>query len=72
MSTINAVKDPKNGVISCWVCTGVMILVDILRITMLYQKKGIIDLIFLALIVIWIAISVYETVKYVKDKKKNA
>ena len=48
MSTTNAVKDPKNGVISCWVCTGVMILVDILRITMLYQKKGIIDLIFLA------------------------
>ena len=22
MATTNAVKDPKNGVISCWVCTG--------------------------------------------------
>ena len=44
MATTNAVKDPKNGVISCWVCTGV---------------------------VIWIVISVYETVKYIRGKSKN-
>ena len=69
--TTNAVKDPKNGVISCWVCTGVMILIDVLRLTMLHPKRGIADWIFLALIVIWIVISVYETVKYIRGKSKN-
>ncbi|MCI5496126.1 MAG: hypothetical protein MR407_07315 [Roseburia sp.] len=71
MATTNAVKDPKNGVISCWVCTGVMILIDVLRLTMLHPKRGIADWIFLALIVIWIVISVYETVKSIRGKSKN-
>lgn len=71
MATTNAVKDPKNGVISCWVCTGVMILIDVFRLTMLHPKRGIADWIFLVLIVIWIVISVYETVKYIRGKSKN-
>lgn len=71
MANTNAVKDPKNGVVSCWVCTGMMIFMDVLRLTMLRMNNKLIDGIFIALIVIWIVISVTETVKYVR-KKKNA
>lgn len=70
MANTNAVKDPKNGVVSCWVCTGMMIFIDVLRLTMLRMNSKTADWIFIALIVIWIVISVTETVKYVKTKKK--
>lgn len=69
MANTNAVKDPKNGVVSCWVCTGMMIFIDVLRLTMLRMNSKTADWIFIALIVIWIVISVTETVKYVKKKK---
>lgn len=75
MPRLGAVKDPKNGVVSCWVCTGVMILVDVVRLTMLRMNNRMADWIFIALIVIWIVISVEETIKYKKkksgDRKRN-
>lgn len=71
MANTNAVKDPKNGVVSCWVCTGMMIFIDVLRLTMLRMNKPVVDWVFIALIVIWIVISVVETVKYKKFKKKQ-
>ena len=75
MPRLGAVKDPKNGVVSCWVCTGVMILVDVVRLTMLRMNNHMADWIFIALIVIWIVISVEETIKYKKkksgDRKRN-
>lgn len=64
----NSVKDPKNGVISCWVCTGVLILIDVLRYTMLRGESKFLDVTFLILIVIWVIISVYQTIKYRKTK----
>ncbi len=70
MANTNAVKDPKNGVVSCWVCTGMMILIDVLRLTMLRMNNRAADWTFIALIVIWGVISVTETVKYQKYKKK--
>lgn len=72
MPKINAVKDPKNGVVSCWVCTGVMILIDVMRLTMLRMNSWLADWIFIVLIVIWIVISVVETMKYQKYKKKKS
>lgn len=72
MPRLNAVRDPKNGVVSCWVCTGVLILVDVLRLTMLRMNNRLADWIFIVLIVIWIVISVVETVKYQKFKKKRS
>lgn len=71
MANTNAVKDPKNGVVSCWVCTGVLIFADILRILMLGTKHNAVDWIFIILIIIWIIISVVETVKYRKEKNKK-
>lgn len=71
MANTNAVKDPKNGVVSCWVCTGMMIFMDVLRLTMLRMNNKIVDWVFIALIVIWIVISVTETVKYVRKKKNE-
>lgn len=71
MANTNAVKDPKNGVVSCWVCTGVLIFADILRILMLGTKHNVVDWIFIILIIIWIIISVVETVKYRKEKNKK-
>lgn len=68
MANTNAVKDPKNGVISCWVCTGVMILIDVMRLTMLRMDNKIADWVFIILIIIWVVISTVETVKYVKKK----
>ena len=72
MPRLNAVRDPKNGVVSCWVCTGVLILVDVLRLTMLRMNNRLADWIFIVLIAIWIVISVVETVKYQKFKKKRS
>lgn len=72
MPRLNAVRDPKNGVVSCWVCTGVLILVDVLRLTMLRMNNRLADWIFIVLIVIWIVISVVETIKYQKYKKKRS
>ncbi len=69
MAYTNSVKDSKNGVVSCWVCTGVLILMDVMRLTMLPGKNKIIDWIFLILILIWVIISVYQTVKYRKTKQ---
>lgn len=71
MANTNAVKDPKNGVVSCWVCTGMMIFMDVLRLTMLRMNNRVIDWVFIALIIIWIVISVVETVKYRKYKKMH-
>lgn len=68
MANTNAVKDPKNGVISCWVCTGMMILIDVVRLTMLRMNNRLVDWVFILLIVIWIVISVYQTLKYKKTK----
>lgn len=70
MANTNAVKDPKNGVVSCWVCTGMMIFIDVLRLTMLRMNNRVVDWVFIALIVIWVVISVTETVKYQKYIKK--
>lgn len=71
MANTNAVKDPKNGVVSCWVCTGVLIFADVFRIMMLGTKHNIADWIFIILIMIWIIISIVETVKYRKEKNKK-
>lgn len=70
MANTNAVKDPKNGVVSCWVCTGMMIFIDVLRLTMLRMDNRVVDWVFIGLIVIWVVISVTETVKYQNYKKK--
>lgn len=70
MANTNAVKDPKNGVVSCWVCTGMMIFIDVLRLVMLRMDNRVVDWVFIVLIVIWIVISVTETVKYRKYKNK--
>lgn len=71
MANTNAVKDPKNGVVSCWVCTGMMIFIDVLRLTMLRMNNRVVDWVFIALIIIWIVISVVETVKYKKNKRMH-
>lgn len=75
MPRLGAVKDPKNGVVSCWVCTGAMILIDVMRLTMLRMNNRVVDWTFIALIVTWIVISVEETIKYKKkksgDRKRN-
>lgn len=68
MPKLNAVKDPKNGVVSCWVCTGVLIFVDVMRLIMLQMNNKVADWLFIILIVIWIIISVYQTIKYVRTK----
>lgn len=70
MANTNAVKDPKNGVVSCWVCTGMMIFIDVLRLTMLRMDNRVVDWVFIVLILIWVVISVTETVKYHKYKKR--
>nr|MBP3599391.1 hypothetical protein [Eubacterium sp.] len=71
MANTNAVKDPKNGVISCWVCTGMMIFMNILRLVMLRMENKVWDWIFIILIAIWVILSVVETTKYMIRKKKN-
>ncbi len=71
MGNTNAVKDPKNGVISCWVCTGVMIAVDLVRYFLLLMKGTGISIIMNGLVLVWVIISIVETVKYVNNKKKN-
>ena len=69
MANTNSVKDPKNGVVSCWVCTGVLILFYVMRLSMLRMDNKIIDWTFIVLIIIWIIISAYQTIKYRKSKK---
>ncbi len=69
MANTGAVKDPKNGVISCWVCTGMMILIDVVRLLLLRMDNRAVDVVFLVLIGIWVVISVVETVKYKKGKR---
>lgn len=71
MANTGAVKDPKNGVISCWVCTGVLVVVNFMRLFMLRMNNRIVDGVFLALILIWLSISVFETVKYSKEKNRD-
>ncbi|WP_026835908.1 hypothetical protein [Eubacterium xylanophilum] len=71
MGNTNAVKDPKNGVISCWVCTGVMIAVDLVRYFLLLMKGTGISIVMNGLVLVWVIISIVETVKYVNNKKKN-
>lgn len=71
MANTGAVKDPKNGVISCWVCTGVLVVANIMRLFMLRMNNRIVDGIFLALILIWLGISVFETIKYNKAKDRD-
>lgn len=68
MPKLNAVKDPKNGVVSCWVCTGVLVFVDVMRLIMLQMNNKVADWVFILLIVIWVIISVYQTIKYVRTK----
>lgn len=68
MPKLNAVKDPKNGVVSCWVCTGVLVFVDVMRLIMLQMNNKVADWLFILLIVIWVIISVYQTIKYVRTK----
>lgn len=70
MANTHAVKDPKNGVVSCWVCTGMMILIDAIRLTMLRMNNKVTDWVFILLIVIWVVISVYQTIKYKKMKNR--
>lgn len=69
MANTGAVKDPKNGVVSCWVCTGMMILIDVVRLLLLRMNNRAVDVVFLVLIGIWVVISVVETVKYKKGKR---
>lgn len=72
MANTNAVKDPKNGVISCWVCTFAVILMDVVRMVLLRGLDApIFNWIFGVLIVIWVIISVVETIKYVKGKSEK-
>lgn len=71
MANTNAVKDPKNGVISCWVCTGMLVFMNVIRLVGLRMNNKIWDWIFIILIAIWILISVVETVKYRKKKRRN-
>lgn len=71
MANTGAVKDPKNGVISCWVCTGVLVAVNFMRLFMLRMNNWMVDGVFLVLILIWLGISVFETVKYSKEKNRN-
>lgn len=68
MANTHAVKDPKNGVVSCWVCTGMMIFIDVVRLTMLRMNNRWVDWVFILLIVVWVVISVYQTLKYKKTK----
>lgn len=70
MANTHAVKDPKNGVVSCWVCTGMMIFIDVIRLMMLRMNNRLVDWVFILLIVIWIVISVYQTIKYKKMKDR--
>lgn len=71
MANTNAVKDPKNGVVSCWVCTGVLMFAYVFRIMMLGPNHNVANWVFLVLIVIWVIISIVETVKYKKEKNKK-
>ncbi len=71
MANTNAVKDPKNGVVSCWVCTGMVIFMNVLRLVVLRMDNKVWDWIFIILIAIWVIISVVETAKYVIKKRKN-
>ncbi len=71
MANTNAVKDPKNGVVSCWVCTGMVIFMNVLRLVVLRMDNKVWDWIFIILIAIWIIISVVETTKYIIKKRKN-
>lgn len=70
MSTTRSVKNPKNEVVSCWVCTFVLVVMDIMRVVMLPEQNMVWAWAFRILIVIWVIISVYQTVKYMKNKKK--
>ena len=71
MANTGAVKDPKNGVISCWVCTGVLVAANLMRLFMLRMNNRMVDWVFLVLILVWVGISVYETVKYNKEKNRD-
>ncbi len=70
MGYTGAVRDPKNGVVSCWVCTFVMILVNLVRIYGLGNHSTAAAIVFGLLIAAWVIISVVETVKYLRYKKK--
>ena len=70
MSNTNAVKNPKNGVISCWVCTFVMLAVDLVRYFLLLIKGNTANIIFHGLLIIWVVLSVIETVKYFRNRDK--
>ena len=70
MADTRAVKDPKNGVVSCWVCTAVMIIVNLVRVYGLRNHSTIAAIVIGILIAIWVVISVVETIKYMKYKKK--
>ncbi len=67
----HAVKDPKRGVISCWVCFFALIVMDVVRILLLGSKNTLYNWIFGILIAIWLVISVVETIKMIKKKKKG-
>lgn len=71
MAGTSAVRNQKKGVVSCWVCTGMILFMNILRLTMLRMNNKVIDWIFIILTVIWVVISVVETVKYLKNKKSG-
>ena len=71
MAGTSAVRNQKNGVVSCWVCTGMILFMNILRLTMLRMNNKVIDCVFIILTVIWVVISVVETVKYLKNKKSG-
>ena len=71
MAGTSAVRNQKNGVVSFWVCTGMILFMNILRLTMLRMNNKVIDWVFIILTVIWVVISVVETVKYLKNKKSG-
>ena len=71
MAGTSAVRNQKNGVVSCWVCTGMILFMNILRLTMLRMNNKVIDWVFIILTVIWVVISVVETVKCLKNKKSG-
>lgn len=72
MGKPRAIRNRKNEMISCWVCTFVLVLVYLAKTVFIGNTTvGTLDVVLWLLTGIWFCISVFYTVQFVRKRERK-
>lgn len=72
MGKPQAIRNRKNEMISCWVCTAfVAIVFSVMNFLLNVEALGVFNVAVSVLFIVWILISLFYTFQYLRWKKSN-